>query len=130
MSASNCVACEKLAPGVPSRLIIPSESKLFTVSPRLGTYVANRWSNDRFSPTMTITCLMGVTVLASPLGALLACLGVELTCPGVALKLATSKAAETHSRVTERVTWSTQALVELFCCFFIELFRSDDFEFR
>src|SRR5262245_13517559 len=112
MLALNCVACEKFAPGVPSALIIPSESKLFTVWPGLATYVAKRWSNERFSPTMTITCLMGVTVLPSPLDALLAC-------PGVELKLATTKAAEMDSRVTERATWSAQALVELFCCFFI-----------
>src|SRR5215831_18441326 len=122
MSARNCVACEKWGPGDPSALIIPSESKLFTVSPGLATYVANRWSNERFSPTMTITCLMGVAVLASPLGALLAS-------PGVMLKLEARKTAEIHSRVTERATCSAQALVELFCCFFIELFLLISFQF-
>src|SRR5262249_13513459 len=100
------------------------------VLPDLGTYVANRWSNERFSPTMTTTCLIGVTVLASPLGALLACPGVELACPGAALKLAASNTAEADTRITERATWIAQALVELFCCFFIELFRLDCFQFR
>src|SRR5262249_45897418 len=89
----------------------------------------NRWSNERFSPTMTTTCLIGVTVLVSLLGALLVCPGVELACPGVALKLAASNTAEADTRVTERATWSAQALVELFC-FFIELFRLDNFQFR
>jgi hypothetical protein len=55
---------------------------------------------------------MGVAVLLSPLSALVACAGVEL-------KLAASKTAETDSRVTERATWSAQALVGLFCCLFI-----------
>jgi hypothetical protein len=62
--------------------------------------------------------LMGVAVLASPLGALSGR-------PGVELKLEASKTAEIDSRVTERATLSAQALVELFCCFFMELFRLD-----
>jgi hypothetical protein len=45
---------------------MPSESRFNTESPLFGTYVAKRWSNERFSPTMTITCLMGVAVLESP----------------------------------------------------------------
>ena len=40
---------------------------------------------------------------------------------GVALKLDSSKTADTDSRATERAIWSAQAWVELFCCFFIEL---------
>ena len=59
---------------------------------------------------MTITCLIGVAVLASPVNAL-------LVCPGVELKLEASKTAEVASRATERVTWSAQALVELLCFF-------------
>ena len=38
---------------------------------------------------------------------------------GVALKLEASKTAEMDSRATERVTWSAQARVELFRCFFM-----------
>jgi hypothetical protein len=64
---------------------------------------------------------MGVAVLASPLGALLAC-------PGVEVKLEASKTAEIDSRVTERATWSAQALVELFCCFFIEFVLFESFQ--
>src|SRR5258708_4493321 len=71
MSAENCVACAKFDPGVPSALTIPSDSRLFTVSPVLGAYVAKRWSKERFSPTMTITCLMGEAVMASPVFALM-----------------------------------------------------------
>ena len=41
---------------------------------------------------------------------------------GVVLKLAASKTAEIDSRAIERTTCSAQAWVELFCCFFIELF--------
>src|SRR5262249_60399227 len=69
-SAENCTACEEFGPGNPLALIICSESELFTVSPDVGTYVAKRLSKDRFSPTITITCLMGVAVLESPLWAL------------------------------------------------------------
>ena len=39
---------------------------------------------------------------------------------GVALKLEASKTAEIDSRAIESATWSAQARVELFCCFFIE----------
>src|SRR6266496_2649693 len=42
---------------------------------------------------------------------------------GAALKLEASKTADIDSRAMERATWSAQARVELFCCFFIELFR-------
>ena len=56
-------ALEKSGPGLPSLVTIPSDSKLLTVSPAFGTYAAKRWSNERFSPTITITCLMGVAVL-------------------------------------------------------------------
>jgi hypothetical protein len=48
---------------------------------------------------------------------------------GLELKLAASKTAEIDSKATERAAWSAQALVELFCCFFIELFRFDHFQF-
>jgi len=50
-------------------------------------------------------------------------MGAWLACPGVELKLAASNTAETDSRVTERATCSAQALVELLCCCFMELFR-------
>jgi hypothetical protein len=42
---------------------------------------------------------------------------------GVVLKLEASKTAEIDSRAIERATCSAQAWVELFCCFFTELFR-------
>src|SRR5262245_23149717 len=42
---------------------------------------------------------------------------------GAALKLEVSKTAEIDSRATQRATRSAEAQVELFCCFFIELFR-------
>jgi hypothetical protein len=57
-------------------------------------------------------------------------MGALLASPGVELKLEASKTAEIVSRVTERATWSTQALVDLFCCFFMELFRLDHFNFE
>jgi hypothetical protein len=41
----------------------------------------------------------------------------------VVLKLEASKTAEIDSRATERAICSAQARVELFCCFFIALFR-------
>ena len=41
----------------------------------------------------------------------------------VELKLEASKTAEIDNRAIERATWSAQARVELFCCFFIKLFR-------
>jgi hypothetical protein len=47
----------------------------------------------------------------------------------VALKLEASNTAETDSRATERAAWSAQARVELFCCFFIELFRLNQFSY-
>src|SRR5262245_39222603 len=46
---------------------------------------------------------------------------------GVVLKLEASKTAEIHSRAIERATCSAQAWVELFCCFFKELFRLNQF---
>ena len=54
-------------------------------------------------------------------------MGALLACPGAELKLEASKTAETDNRVTERAIWSAQALVELCCCFFIELFSSNPF---
>src|SRR5262245_30348700 len=62
---------------------------------------------------------------ASPLGRL----GIDADGPvdplaaEAALKLEASKTAEIDSRATQRATRSAEALVELFCCFFIELFR-------
>ena len=41
---------------------------------------------------------------------------------GVALKLEASKTAEIDSRAIERATGSAQPRVELFCCFFIDVF--------
>ena len=49
---------------------------------------------------------------------------------GVVLKLAASKTAEIDSRAIERATCSAQAWVELFCCFFIELFGLNQFSCR
>jgi len=46
---------------------------------------------------------------------------------GAALKLEASKTAEIDNRAIERATWSAQARVELFRCFFIELFRLNQF---
>ena len=57
-------------------------------------------------------------------------MGALLACAGVELKLEASKTAEIDSRVTERAIWSAQALVDLFCCFFIGLFRLDHFQVR
>jgi len=42
----------------------------------------------------------------------------------VALKLEASKTAEIDSRAIERATGSAQPRVELFCCFFIDVFLS------
>ena len=50
---------------------MPLLRRLSTVLPFFGTYVAKTWSKLRFSPMMTMTCLIGVTVLPSP-GLLLA----------------------------------------------------------
>src|SRR5438067_13903570 len=41
---------------------------------------------------------------------------------GVALKLEASKTAEIDSRAIERATCSAQPRIELFCCFFIDVF--------
>ncbi len=63
--ADFCATRLKLGPGVPSALMIPSERRFKTLSPRFGWYVAYTWSNDRFSPTMTRTCLIGERVSPS-----------------------------------------------------------------
>ena len=49
---------------------------------------------------------------------------------GVVLKLEASKTAEIDSRAIERGTCSAQAWVELFCCFFMELFGLNQFSCR
>ena len=49
---------------------------------------------------------------------------------GAALKLEASKTAEIDNRAIERATWSAQARIELFCCFFMELFRLNQFSCR
>jgi hypothetical protein len=49
---------------------------------------------------------------------------------GVGLKPEASNTAEIDSRATESATWSAQARVELFCCFFIELFLLNQFSCR
>jgi len=46
---------------------------------------------------------------------------------GVVLKMEASKTAEIDSRAIERATCSPQAWVELFCCFFTELFGLNHF---
>jgi hypothetical protein len=46
------------------------------------------------------------------------------------MKLEASKTAEIDSRAIERATCSGQAWVDLFCCFFIELFRLKQFSCR
>src|ERR1700722_4310603 len=60
--AFHCVAFAKLGPAEPSALMMPSDRRFQTVWPLRGTYVANTWSNVRFSPMMRITCLIGVVV--------------------------------------------------------------------
>src|SRR5579875_7784 len=52
-------------PGEPSGLTIPSESRFQTVCPCGGTYVPKTLSNVRFSPMISITCLIGVFVWSS-----------------------------------------------------------------
>src|ERR1700756_2623200 len=59
-SAAYCWANAKFDPGVPSSLTIFFDSRLSTLSPFFGWYVAKMWSNVRFSPTITITCWIGV----------------------------------------------------------------------
>jgi hypothetical protein len=49
---------------------------------------------------------------------------------GAALKVEASKTAEIDSRATERATRSAEACAELFCCFFIELFRLNQLSCR
>src|SRR5271156_1429012 len=64
--AAFCSATGKFGPGVPSAFTIPSERRFQTVSPLFGgTYVAKTWAKLRFSPMMTMTCLIGVVVASS-----------------------------------------------------------------
>ena len=60
-AACCCADIAKFGPGVPSALMIPLESRLEIVCPDFGTYVPNAWSNERFSPMRTMTCLIGET---------------------------------------------------------------------
>ncbi len=57
--AALCSYFVKFGPGVPLLLMIPSDSRFHTFCPFLGTYVAKTWSKLRFSPMITITCLIG-----------------------------------------------------------------------
>ena len=61
MSADNCIARESFGPGLPSALMMPCDGRVNTEFPLAGSSVAKRWSNERPSPTITMTCLMGVT---------------------------------------------------------------------
>src|SRR5580700_9060373 len=67
--AASCWAFRKWGPGMAFRLasnvMMPFESRLSTLSPFFGTYVAKTWSKLRFSPMITITCLIGDVVLLS-----------------------------------------------------------------
>src|SRR5580704_1737170 len=45
--------------------MMPLERRLSTLSPRFGTYAAKTWSKLRFSPMITITCLIGDAVFPS-----------------------------------------------------------------
>jgi len=56
----SCFALPKCGPGVPSALTMPLLRRLSIVWPAFGLYVANRLSKVRFSPTMMITCWIGV----------------------------------------------------------------------
>src|SRR6202007_786452 len=58
-TAWNCWALSKCLPGVPSALTMPLDSRFETPSPLGETYVANRLSNERFSPISTMTCFIG-----------------------------------------------------------------------
>jgi hypothetical protein len=68
-----------------------------------------------------VTTSTGVFVFAGTATGLIGALNPVVT--GVILKLEASKTAETDSRAIETVICSAQAWVELFCRFFIELFR-------
>ena len=68
-----------------------------------------------------VTTSTGVFVFAGAATGLMGALNPLVT--GVVLKLEASNTAETDSRAIERATCSAQAWVELFCCFFTELFR-------
>src|SRR5580658_11079678 len=49
-----------------SSVMMPFERRLSTLCPFFGTYVAKTWSKLRFSPMITMTCLIGVVVSLSP----------------------------------------------------------------
>ena len=72
-----------------------------------------------------MTTSTGVFVFAGAATGLMGALNPLVT--GVVLKLEASKTAEIDSRAIERATCSAQAWVELFCCFFIELFGLNQF---
>jgi hypothetical protein len=72
-----------------------------------------------------VTTSTGVFVFAGAATGLMGALNPIVT--GVVLKLEASKTAEIDSRATERAIWSAQAWVELFCCFFIQLFGLNQF---
>ena len=78
-----------------------------------GASAGERLWNDA-GPAITRSLPPAATGLMAALNPLVA---------GVALKLEATKTAEIDSRASERATWSAQARVELFRCFFIELFR-------
>ena len=71
-----------------------------------------------------MTTSTGVFVFAGALNAL------NPLVAGIALKLEASKNAEIDSRAIERAICRAQAWVELFCCFFIELFGLNQFSCR
>ena len=54
------------SPGVPSAFTMCFDRRLSTLSPVFGSYVAKMWSNVRFSPTITITCWIGVRARFPP----------------------------------------------------------------
>ena len=74
-----------------------------------------------------VTTSTGVFVFAcgSPAGPAIGALNPLAA--GVALKLDSSKTADTDSRVIEKAIWSVQPWIELFCCFFIGLFDVNHF---
>src|SRR6185369_5548864 len=59
-AACACADSAKFGPGVPSAFTIPFDRRFDTVWPAFGTYVPKAWSKVRFSPSSTMTCLMGV----------------------------------------------------------------------
>ena len=73
-----------------------------------------------------MTTSTGVFVFAGSATGLMGALNPLVA--GVAMKLAAaSKTAEIDSRAIERAIWSAQAWVELFCCFFTQLFGLNQF---